>query len=119
MFQSRLAFALAAVATLAACTDPQYRPENVQSPLVRPPMLEMRPASFDCSSSGRVIVRPAGEDGKAVTLAFKSREVQLKRVEAGEGQKYSDGATVFWMNGDNANLLIAGKDSPESCERPD
>ncbi len=118
MSQSRLLFALAALATLPACTDPQDRPENIQSPLIRPPMLETRPASFDCADSGRVIVRPMGEDGKAVTLAFKSREVQLKKVEAAEGQKYSDGATVFWVNGENANLLVSGKDKPESCERP-
>ncbi|NOT42963.1 MAG: MliC family protein [Alphaproteobacteria bacterium] len=118
MIQSRLLLALAATATLAACTDPQNRPENIQSPLVRPPMLETRPASFDCDDSGRVIVRPLGEDGKTITLAFKSRELQLKKVDAAEGQKYSDGATVFWMNGDNANLLVKGKESPESCERP-
>jgi membrane-bound inhibitor of C-type lysozyme len=116
--QSRLLLALAATATLAACTDPQNRPENIQSPLIRPPMLETRPATFDCDDSGRVIVRPLGEDGRAVTLAFKSKELQLKRVDAAEGQKYSDGATVFWMNGDNANLLVAGKKSAESCEKP-
>jgi membrane-bound inhibitor of C-type lysozyme len=116
--QSRLILALAATATLAACTDPQNRPENIQSPLIRPPMIETRPAAFDCDDSGRVIVRPLGEDGKAITLAFKSKELQLKRVDAAEGQKYSDGATVFWMNGDNANLLVSGKESPESCERP-
>ena len=118
MSQLRLLPALAALATLAACTDPQDRPENIQSPLIRPPMLETRPASFDCDSSGRVIVRPLGEDGRAVTLAFKSREVQLKKVDAAEGQKYSDGTTVFWMNGGNANLLVSGKDKPEACERP-
>ena len=118
MFQSRLLPAIAALATLAACTDPQDRPENIQSPLIRPPMMETRPASFDCDASGRVIVRPLGDDGRAVTLAFKSREVQLKKVDAAEGQKYSDGTTVFWMNGDNANLLVSGKSSPESCERP-
>ncbi len=119
MSQSRLLIVLAAAATLAACSDPQNRPENIQSPLIRPPMIEMRPATFDCSESGRVIVRPLGDDGRAVTLAFKSREVQLKKVDAAEGQKYSDGATVFWMNGDNANLLVAGKSSAESCERPE
>jgi membrane-bound inhibitor of C-type lysozyme len=103
---------------LAACTDPQNRPENVQSPLIRPPMMEMRPATFECDDSGKVFVRPIGEDGRAITLAFKSKEVQLKRVEAAEGQKYSDGATVFWMNGDAANLLVAGAEGTESCERP-
>ncbi len=118
MSQSRLAVAVATVAALAACTDPQDRPENIQSPLIRPPMLETRPATFDCDDSGRVIVRPLGDDGRAVTLAFKSKELQLKRVDAAEGQKYSDGATVFWMNGDAANLLVAGKKSAESCEKP-
>lgn len=117
-FALRVAAAAVVLVPLAACTDPQDRPENIQSPLIRPPMMETRPASFQCDDSGRVVVRPLGEDGKAITLAFKSKEVQLKRVEASEGQKYSDGATVFWMNGDAANLLVAGKDSPESCERP-
>lgn len=111
--------ALAALLSVAACVDPQDRAENVQSPLIRPPMMETRPATFMCDDSGRVVVRPLGEDGKAVTLAFRSKEVQLKRVDASEGQKYSDGATVFWMNGGNANLLVAGKTSAESCERPE
>ena len=119
MSQSRLLVALAAAATLAACTDPQDRPENIQSPLIRPPMMETRPATFDCDDSGKVFVRPVGEDGRAITLALKGKEVPLKRVDAAEGQKYSDGATVFWMNGDNANLLVAGMKSAESCERPD
>ncbi len=119
MSQSHLLIVLAATATLAACSDPQDRPENIQSPLIRPPMIETRPATFDCTDSGRVIVRPVGDDGRAVTLAFKSREVQLKKADAAEGQKFSDGSTVFWMNGDNANLLVAGKSSPESCERPE
>jgi membrane-bound inhibitor of C-type lysozyme len=109
----------AALLSVTACVDPQDRPENVQSPLIRPPMMETRPARYDCDDSGRVIVRPLGEDGRAITLAFRSKEIQLKRVEAAEGQKYSDGATVFWMNGSNANLLVAGKSSPESCEVPD
>ena len=104
---------------LAACTDPQDRPENIQSPLIRPPMMETRPATYQCDDSGRVFVRPVGEDARAITLAFKGKEVPLKRVEADVGQKYSDGATIFWMNGDNANLLVAGMKSAESCERPD
>ncbi len=111
--------ALTALLGVAACVDPQDRPENTQSPLIRPPIMETRPATFQCDSSGRVVVRPLGEDGKAITLAFKSSEVKLTRVDAAEGQKYSDGATVFWMNGGNANLLVAGKGSPESCERPE
>jgi membrane-bound inhibitor of C-type lysozyme len=114
----RAAAALVLFPLAAACTDPQDRPENIQSPLIRPPMMETRPATFDCADSGRVVVRPVGEDGRAITLAFRSKEVQLKRVEAAEGQKYSDGATIFWMNGDAANLLVSGADGTESCERP-
>ena len=113
-----IAAACAALLPLTACVAPEDRPESAQSPLVRPPMMNTRPAAFDCDKSGRVVVRPLGEDGKAVVLAFASREVQLKSVEASEGRKYSDGATVFWMNGGNAKLLLAGKDDPESCEIP-
>jgi membrane-bound inhibitor of C-type lysozyme len=39
-------------------------------------------------------------------------------VQADQGQKYSDGQTVFWMNGPNATLLLAGEEEPESCEKP-
>ena len=113
-----IAAAFAALLPLTACVAPEDRPENAQSPLIRPPMMATRPAAYDCDRSGRVVVRPLGEDGKAVVLAFASREVQLKSVAATEGQKYSDGATVFWMNGGNAKLLVAGKDDPESCEIP-
>lgn len=115
----RVAAAAAMLLPLTACLDPQDRPENIQSPLIRPPMMETRPATFDCDDSGKVFVRPVGEDGRAITLALKGKEVPLKRVDATEGQKYSDGTTVFWMNGDNANLLLAGMKSAEACERPE
>jgi membrane-bound inhibitor of C-type lysozyme len=103
---------------LAACVDPADREDMVQSPLIRPPMMATRPATYDCDDSGRVVVRPLGEDGKTIVLAFTNREVQLKTVPADQGQKYSDGATVFWMNGLNATLLVGGKEEPESCEKP-
>jgi len=102
---------------LAACVDPAEREDIAQSPLVTPPMMNTRPATFQCDDSGRVVVRPLGEDGRAIVLAFINRELQLKAVAADQGQKYSDGQTVFWMNAENATLLRAGKDEPESCEK--
>jgi membrane-bound inhibitor of C-type lysozyme len=113
-----LSFA-AIVATLAvsACADPAEREDVAPSPLVQPPMMNTRPASFDCNDSGRVVVRPVGDDGRAIVLAFANRELQLKSVAATEGQKYSDGQTVFWMNGTNATLAVSGNDTAESCEK--
>lgn len=109
----------ASLLPLTACVDPAGRPDVVQSPLIRPPMMATRPATFDCDDSGRVVVRPVGEDGKTIVLAFANREVQLKAVPAEEGQKYSDGQNVFWMNATKATLLVAGQEEPESCEKPD
>lgn len=117
----RLLLAPAVCATLlplTACVDPADRADLAQSPLVRPPMMNTRPATFDCDDSGRVVVRPLGEDGKAIVLAFANREVQLKSVPSDEGFKYSDGQTVFWMNKAEATLLVAGQEEPESCEKP-
>jgi len=110
------ALALAAL-SVSGCVDPQEREDAGQSSLVRPPMMNTRPATFDCEDSGRVVVRPLGEDGKAVVLAFTNREVQLKVVQAADGQKYSDGQTTFWMNGTNATLARAGQDEAEACEK--
>ncbi|MEQ1863695.1 MAG: MliC family protein [Micropepsaceae bacterium] len=112
-----IAAIIASLLPLAACVDPEERADVGQSPLVRPPMLNTRPATFQCADSGRVVVRPLGEDGRAIVLAFTNREVNLKSVQAAEGQKYSDGETVFWMNGENATLLRAGETEPESCEK--
>lgn len=109
--------ALVAALGVSACADPAEREDVAPSPLVQPPMMNTRPASFDCADSGRVVVRPVGDDGRAIVLAFVNRELQLKSVEAAEGQKYSDGQTIFWMNGTNATLAIAGKDEAESCEK--
>ncbi len=106
-----------ALLALTACVDPDERSDVGQSPLVVPPMMATRPATFKCEDSGRVVVRPVGDDGKAIILAFMQREVPLKSVAASEGQKYSDGATVFWMNGPNATLLVAGKPEAQSCEK--
>jgi membrane-bound inhibitor of C-type lysozyme len=112
------ALAGAALLPLAACTDPVDSEDLVQSPLITPPMMNTRPATYSCDDSGRVVVRPLGEDGKVIVLAFSNREVQLRSVPADQGQKYSDGQTVFWMNGANATLLLAGEEEPESCEKP-
>jgi len=111
------AIACVSLLPLAACTDPTERADFAQSPLVVPPMMNTRPATFACDDSGRIVVRPLGEDGRAIVLAFINKEIQLKSVEADVGQKYSDGKTVFWMNGTNATLLVSGKDDPESCEK--
>ncbi|MEQ1754561.1 MAG: MliC family protein [Micropepsaceae bacterium] len=102
---------------LAACVDPDQRNDNTQSMLIVPPMMNTRPATFKCDDTGMVVVRPVGEDGSTITLALRGREAQLKKVPATEGQKYSDGTTVFWMNGPNATLLAGGKSEPESCEQ--
>ena len=109
----------ALILPLVACVDPDERSENSQSSLIVPPMMNTRPATYNCDDSGVVIVRPVGDDGASITLAFKDHEVQLKNVEASEGRKYSDGKTVFWMNGPNARLLAEGKESPESCSKPE
>ena len=121
MFNIRLiapALCASLLPMLTACVDPADREDMVQSPLIRPPMMATRPATFDCDDSGRVVVRPLGEDGKTIVLAFTNREIQMKTVPAEEGQKYSDGQTVFWMNGMKASLLVAGQEEPESCEKP-
>ncbi len=107
----------AVLAPLVGCVAPDERSEGGQSSLIVPPMMNTRPASFTCEDSGRVVVRPVGDDGRGIVLAFANREVQLKSVEASQGQKYSDGATVFWMNGSNATLLVKGHEDPESCEQ--
>lgn len=121
MSNKRLLLIPAVCATLlplSACVDPADQADVVQSPLVRPPMMNTRPATFECDDSGRVVVRPMGEDGKTVVLAFSNREVQLKAVPTDEGQKYSDGQTVFWMHAAKATLLVAGQEEPESCQKP-
>lgn len=109
--------AFACLLPLTACVDPAQRADVVQSPLIRPPMMATRPATFECDDSGRVVVRPVGEDGKTIVLAFANRELQLKSVAAESGQKFSDGANVFWMNADKATLLVAGQEEPESCQK--
>ena len=111
--RSTLFIVALAIAPLTACVDPAGRENVAQSPLVTPPMMNTRPASFQCDDSGRVVVRPLGEDGRTIVLAFINRELQLKTVEDQQGHKYSDGQNVFWMNGDTATLLRAGEEDPE------
>lgn len=111
-----IAVACASLLPLTACVDPSDRPDTEQSALIAPPMLNTRPATYECEDSGRIVLRPLGEDGKTVVLSFASREVQLKAVPSETGRKYSDGQTVFWMNGPEASLLLAGREEPESCE---
>lgn len=109
---------LAAVMPLAGCIDPAERADTERSPLIRPPIINARPGTYDCARSGRVTVRPLADDGSSVALAFAEGEVQLKSVPVAEGRKYTDGKTVFYINGQNASLMTAGDATPESCEQP-
>jgi membrane-bound inhibitor of C-type lysozyme len=79
--------------------------------------MNTRPATFKREEVGVVVVRPVGEDGTAITLATRGKDVPLKTAPADQGRKYSDGKTVFWMNGENATLLLAGREEAVSCER--
>ncbi len=103
--------------SVAACVDPDQRTDSSQSALILPPMLNTRPATFKCEETGVVVVRPVGEDGKTITLATRGKDVQLKSVPADQGRKYSDGTSVFWINGENATLLMAGREEAEACEQ--
>jgi membrane-bound inhibitor of C-type lysozyme len=107
----------AMLASVTACVDPDQRSDTSQSALILPPMMNTRPATFKCEEIGVVVVRPVGEDGAAITLATRGKDVPLKTVPADQGRKYSDGTTVFWMNGDNATLFLAGREEAETCER--
>lgn len=109
---------LAAMMPLAGCIDPAERAETDRSPLIQPPIMNARPGTYDCDRSGRVVVRPLADDGSSIALAFAEGEVTLKSVPVAEGRKYSDGKTVFYVNGETANLQTAGQSSPESCDRP-
>jgi membrane-bound inhibitor of C-type lysozyme len=107
----------AMLASVTACVDPDQRSDTSQSALILPPMMNTRPATFRCDDAGMVVVRPVGEDGKAITLATRGKDIPLKSVPADQGRKFSDGTTVFWMNGENATLLLAGQEDAESCEQ--
>jgi membrane-bound inhibitor of C-type lysozyme len=100
---------------LAACLGDDDDSSSTPSALIIPPMMNTRPATFKCDNTGSVVVRPVGEDGKTITLATRTRDIQLRQVPANEGRKYSDGQTVIWINGENATLLMEGDETPESC----
>lgn len=108
----------AILASVTACVDPDQRADSSQSALILPPMMNTRPATYKCEDvAGVVIVRPVGEDGKSITLATRGKDYPLKSVPADQGRKYSDGSTVFWINGENATLLLAGQEQAVSCEQ--
>lgn len=110
--------ALAALMPLAGCLDPAERADTDRSPLIRPPIINARPGTYDCARSGRVVVRPLADDGSSIALAFTEGEVQLKSVPVAEGRKYTDGKTVFYVNGETASLVTASDATPQNCERP-
>lgn len=109
---------LAAAMPLAGCLDPVDRADTDRSPLIRPPIINARPGSYDCERSGRVVVRPLADDGSSISLTLGDSEVQLKSVPADTGRKYSDGRTMFYINGTNASLQTASATTPESCATP-
>jgi membrane-bound inhibitor of C-type lysozyme len=118
--QSRKSQTLAAVTaliTLAACSSSDEGSQPTQSTLITPPMMNTRPAAFFCEENGNIVIRPVGEDGKTITLATRRSDIRLRLMPSDQGRKYSDGETVFWMNGENARLLVAGSDKTDKCEQ--
>jgi membrane-bound inhibitor of C-type lysozyme len=107
---------IAALTTLSACSD-EDGPASTTSSLIMPPIMNTRPATFVCDAAGSVVMRPVGEDGKSITLATRSSDYRLRLVPAEQGRKYSDGQTVFWVNGENARLLIEGQEAAEDCKQ--
>lgn len=107
---------LAALTALTACTDDEgARPGT--SALIMPPIMNTRPATFFCEATGNIVVRPVGEDGKTITLATRSSDIRLRLVPSDQGRKYSDGETVFWVNGENARLLVKGSEEADDCKQ--
>jgi membrane-bound inhibitor of C-type lysozyme len=104
---------------LAGCIDPAERAESDRSPLIRPPIINARPGSYECERSGRIVVRPLADDGSSIAISFADGEVQLKSIPVGEGLKYSDGRTTFYVFGETASLQTPGQATAENCERPD
>jgi len=110
-----VAFAAITILTsLTACVD-EEGPAPAPSSLITPPIMNTRPATFMCENAGSVVVRPVGEDGKTITLATRASDIRLRLMPADQGRKYSDGKTVFWINGTNARLLAEGQEEPEDC----
>lgn len=107
---------IATLTTLSACSD-EDGPASATSSLIMPPIMNTRPATFMCEVSGSVVMRPVGEDGKAITLATRSSDYRLRLMPADQGRKYSDGQTVFWVNGENARLLVTGQEAAEECKQ--
>jgi membrane-bound inhibitor of C-type lysozyme len=105
---------IAALTTLSGCTD-EDGPASSTSSLIMPPIMNTRPATFMCEVSGSVVMRPVGEDGQSITLATRSSDYRLRLFPAEQGRKYSDGKTVFWVNGENARLLVTGQEAAEDC----
>ncbi|MBU6155908.1 MAG: MliC family protein [Alphaproteobacteria bacterium] len=108
--------AIAMLTSLTACVDDESAPSG-PSALITPPIMNTRPATFVCDNAGSVVVRPVGEDGKNITLATRRSDIKLRLVPADQGRKYSDGQTVFWINGPNARLLLEGQQEPEDCKQ--
>jgi membrane-bound inhibitor of C-type lysozyme len=108
--------AIAALTSLAGCVD-EEGPAPTSSSLIMPPIINTRPATFLCEVSGSIVIRPVGEDGKEITLATRREDIRLRLTPADQGRKYSDGKTVFWVNGQNARLLVDGQEQAESCEQ--
>lgn len=108
---------LTALMTLTACSSSDGDGQPTQSTLITPPMMNTRPATFFCETNGNVVIRPVGEDGKTITLATRRSDIRLRLMPSDQGRKYSDGETVFWMNGENARLLLSGSNETDKCEQ--
>jgi len=81
---------------------------RVQHTTVRPAEAEPAPSVtvFDCEDGQSVTVR---FEHHTAVLTLAEKTLRLEQVPAASGARYSDGATTFWTQGDEAVLDLAGE----------
>lgn len=92
---ARRAAAAAGLAWLAGACVPTGLPETVLPPEI----------TYRCQDGALLRVARAA-DGSAATVAFRDRTARLARMDSPAQEKYGDGPTTLYLDGDRA-LLIA------------
>jgi putative lipoprotein len=93
------AIAAAGPSCAAAVMPAQEAPERAAPKSHRMPM--MRKFSYTCEGGGKVMVHLRERNAR---VSFREKSYAMKQVEAALGTKYSDGAIVWWSQGEQGFL---------------
>ena len=101
---------------LAGCSSVEVWPFGEDSP--ENPTAPANSTEYQCAEGKKFYVRSM-DKGNAMWLILSDREVALPKVEASEGERYSNGVSTLTINNGEAQLEESATSTYADCKVPE